>query len=124
MTNGGICETVDDCSGYPAENKLCIHDILQLINTPGGYCTSCCNEPGEDICAENIDCVGVTNALLICVAQCETDADCRQDEAYECRELYYIPEEFPRKYCLPNEDHLTPDPAYADEEVVCPWPWT
>ena len=118
---GTACETDDDCQGYPGVRR-CIHDILSLINVPGGYCTSCCDAEEIDGCAVGIDCVGANNVYLVCIAHCDSDEDCRQGDGYECRPIYYISEVFPGNYCLPNEDLVEPD-TDNPQEVDCPWPW-
>ncbi len=118
---GEACETDDDCQGYPGERR-CIHDILSLINVPGGYCTSCCDAEEIDGCDDGIDCVGANNVYLVCLAHCDSDEDCRQGDGYECRSIYYISDVFPGNYCLPNEDLVEPD-TDNPQEVDCPWPW-
>lgn len=118
---GEACETDEDCQGYPGERR-CVQDILSLINVPGGYCTSCCDAEEIDGCADGIDCVGANGVYLVCVAHCGSDEDCRQEEGYVCRPIYYIPEVFPGNYCLPTPDLVEPDTDNT-EELECPWPW-
>ena len=119
---GTACEVDADCSGYPLDEKRCIHNCLNVINVPNGYCTACCNEAGHDICAPGVDCVGEDGVYLVCLAHCLNDDDCRQDDGYECRPIYHIPDRFPGKYCLPVPELVEPD---TDDEstLVCPWPW-
>ena len=50
-------------------------------------------------------------------------AQCREDEGYECREIYYIPDQFPGNFCLPTPDLVEPDTDNITE-LDCPWPWT
>ena len=120
---GASCSDVSQCTGYPSSNKQCLQDVMGLVNCPGGYCTACCNTPGEGICGQGIDCVGAENAYLICLERCETDADCRTEDHYLCHEgLYYMENIFIGKYCLPDMDHITPEPG-AGQLVECPWPW-
>jgi len=120
---GEACENDEDCQGYPGERR-CLHDVLGLINVPGGYCSSCCDEEEIDGCAPGIDCVGANNVYVVCLAHCETDADCRQSEGYVCIPIYYIPDVFPGTYCLPNADLVEPDTDQPTQELDCPWPWT
>ncbi len=119
---GAGCADVSECGGYPATEKRCLQDVMGIVNCPGGYCTACCNEAGEGICGQGIDCVGVYDAYLVCLERCETDADCRTEDHYICHEgLYYMETVFTGKYCLPDADHATPESAAA--AMVCPWPW-
>ena len=121
---GSACDVDEDCKDYPSNEKRCIHNCVGLINTPGGYCTSCCDEAGRDVCAPGIDCVGFDDVYLVCLAHCHSDTDCRQDEGYECRPIYFIPDDFPGNYCLPREEFVEPDDQDASiEEALCPWPW-
>ena len=120
---GAGCSDAADCVGYPAAHKRCLQDVMTLVNCPGGYCTACCNEPGENVCGQGIDCVGATNAYLICLERCETDADCRTEDHYICHEgLYYMADTFSGKYCLPDADHITPE-TNDSQITTCPWPW-
>jgi hypothetical protein len=120
---GASCETNADCEalGYPGEAR-CVHDVIGLINAPGGYCTACCNAEEIGGCAQNIDCVGANNVYLICLSHCDSDADCRQDGDWECREIYYIPDQFPGKFCLPVPELVQPDTDNLTD-IDCPWPW-
>jgi hypothetical protein len=119
---GSSCTDVSECEGYPAAEKRCLQDVMGIVNCPGGYCTACCNVPGEGVCGQGIDCVGVTNAYLVCLERCETDADCRTEDFYVCHEgLYYMETIFTGKYCLPDANHVTPESAAT--AMVCPWPW-
>ncbi|MBN2802006.1 MAG: hypothetical protein JXR91_02810 [Deltaproteobacteria bacterium] len=120
---GTACTDVSDCDGYPSNEKRCITQVMGLIKSPGGYCTACCNEENrKDACGPGIDCVGANNAYLVCLARCKTDADCRTDDNYECRSIYYLDSVLTDKYCMPDEAHMTPDPSDTNE-MTCPWPW-
>jgi hypothetical protein len=123
---GAACVDDADCQGYPSDTdfpKCCLSDVLGLINAPGGYCGACCNEEAQDGCAENIDCVGANLTYTICLAHCDSNEDCRQDEGWECRELYYIPDNFPGTYCLPDSEHVAVDTDMPPDDPNCPWPW-
>jgi len=123
---GAACETDEDCNGYPnstAFPKCCLTDVLGLINAPGGFCTACCNEEAQNGCAQNIDCVGANNVYTICIAHCDSSSDCRQDEGWECRGMYNIPDQFPGTYCLPDQDHVDVDTDKPQDDPNCPWPW-
>ena len=118
---GEACEQHSDCEGYPGERR-CLRDVLGLINSPEGYCSACCDEPGPDVCAPGIDCVGDTGVYLICIMHCNSDADCRTEDGYICREIYYVPDDFPGTYCVPKPE--LSKPSKDDHlDVDCPWPW-
>ena len=119
---GAACDSDDDCTGYPSDGR-CIENVLGMIDTPGGYCTACCNAAATDGCAEGIDCVGVDDVFLVCLARCQTDADCRQNENYECRPIYYLDSRFKGNYCLPDQDHVTPEEGAIQSDPHCDWPW-
>src|SRR5262245_11873124 len=89
---GDDCQTSADCSAQ--ENRLC--DITQ----PGGYCTVFNCEPGA--CSDEGVCVAFTTSLSVvpgcndpnafsrfersfCLANCETNDDCRDD--YICADM-------------------------------------
>ncbi len=121
---GGPCETDDDCTGY-SDRARCIQDnILGVINVPGGYCSACCDEAGS-YCADNIQCIGIDDLYLICAVQCDEHEDCRQDEGYECRTIppYLDTSPFPGTFCLPDKEHMEPEPGTPPTEVDCDWPW-
>ena len=120
---GAACVEHGDCVDYPGQRR-CLKNVIGLINVPGGYCSSCCNEPGEDVCGPGIDCVGADGVYLICLSRCASDADCRQDGGFcECRSIYYIPDQFPGNYCLPKPEYSEPSPEDAQTDPDCPWPW-
>lgn len=121
---GSACDEESQCAGYPAENKRCLSNVMGLVDSPGGYCTACCDEAGEGVCGQGIDCVGAYNSFLICLERCDTNADCRTEDHYECHAgLYYMETIFPGKYCLPDAEHAVPDDATA-QNTTCPWPWS
>jgi hypothetical protein len=59
----------------------------------------------------------------VCLTHCTSDSQCRVEQGWECRELYYISSDFPGDFCLPDADHATPDPQYQGEMPNCDWPW-
>ena len=124
---GAACLDDEDCQGYPGSDtfpRRCLTDVMMMFNAPGGFCTACCNAPAINGCADNIDCVGALNAFTICVAHCDSSSDCRQDEGWECRGMYYIPADFPGTFCLPDEDHKDVDTETQEpDDPNCPWPW-
>ena len=76
---GDECDTALDCSSQGS--RQC--DRTQ----PGGYCTILGCERGT--CPEESVCVKFRPSLeriavTYCMAECETDSDCRGDEGYEC----------------------------------------
>lgn len=76
---GDECETALDCSS--SGSRQC--DRTQ----PGGYCTIVGCERGT--CPEESVCVKFRPSLeriavTYCMAKCETDSDCRDDDGYEC----------------------------------------
>jgi len=121
---GTACVDDEDCQGYgTAENRRCLTDVLGLVNAPNGFCTACCDAEEINGCAENIDCVGVNDTYVICLAHCDSHEDCRQSEGWECRQIWYMdPAIFPGTYCLPDAEHVTPDTDALDDPQ-CPWPW-
>ncbi|MBN2341253.1 MAG: hypothetical protein JXX29_09960 [Deltaproteobacteria bacterium] len=121
---GSACEEESECSGYPSENKRCLFNVMGLVDSPGGYCTACCDTPGENECGPNVDCVGANNSFLICLERCATDADCRTEDNYECHAgLYYMDTIFPGKYCLPSPEYSVVPEGEAPQNTTCPWPW-
>ncbi len=120
---GAPCENDGDCSGYPGERR-CIHNVMGIINVPGGYCAACCDYEEIDGCADNIDCVGANNAYVICLAHCDSNEDCRDAPEWECRPIYYLDETFTGNYCLPKPEYAEVDTDNPGPEVTCPWPWT
>jgi hypothetical protein len=76
---GDECDTALDCSSQGS--RQC--DRTQ----PGGYCTILGCEQGT--CPEDSVCVKFRPdleriAVTYCMASCETDSDCRNDEGYKC----------------------------------------
>jgi hypothetical protein len=123
---GAACVTDEDCNGYPGSAQFprrCLTDVLGLINAPGGFCTACCNAEEKDGCAKNIDCVGANSVYTICLAHCNAASQCRQSEGWACLPLYYIPENFPGDFCLPDQDHVEVDTDKPKDDPNCPWPY-
>ncbi len=118
----GPCVTHEDCTGYPSPR--CIDSsILGIINAPGGYCTACCNVPGE-WCAEGVQCIGLddgTIRYLICAATCDSDDDCRGEDNWVCRKVpdYLDTTAFPGDFCLPDNDHITADQDAVVTDLEC-----
>ncbi len=90
---GDACTTAADCSS--------VGELLCDTSYPGGYCTNSC-EPGT--CPEDAVCVSFRFARSIeatcndpqqpspyertfCMATCEDDGDCRDDDDYACIEV-------------------------------------
>lgn len=119
---GSPCDDDADCQEINPE-WVCIHSVIDLINAPGGYCTACCNASGQDGCAPGIDCVGADGVYLVCLGHCAGNDQCRTAIGWECRDLYYIGDDFPGEFCLPDTDHAAPDTDYEGEMPDCNWPW-
>jgi hypothetical protein len=124
---GAACVTDEDCTGYPGSTdlpKCCLTDVLGLINAPGGFCTRCCNLVAADGCAPNIDCVGANSAYTICLAHCDSNEDCRTDEGWECRGIYYLEDPLiTGTFCLPDQAHVEVDTDQPLDDPHCQWPW-
>jgi len=121
---GAPCQINDQCTGYH-EDARCIHSVMSVIDVPDGYCAACCNEPGKDICAQGIDCVGLNEAYLICLAHCDSVEDCRDDGKWDCLPLPYTMDQlFPGTFCLPTAEYAGPDTDDTDDhDPGCDWPW-
>ncbi|MCP4676713.1 MAG: hypothetical protein GY854_14615 [Deltaproteobacteria bacterium] len=119
---GSPCAVHDDCTGYP--RSRCIDSsILGIINAPGGYCTACCDKPGE-WCAEGVQCIGLddgTIRYLICAATCNSDADCRTEDNWVCRKVppYLDTTAFPGDFCLPDNDHIEANTDNPATDLEC-----
>jgi hypothetical protein len=111
-TVGEACSTVDDCGGIPSAAPNCLTDIMGYVSLPGGYCSADCTTSDE--CGVDGFCLNVV-ILAICVKECDTSADCREAEGYECAEPPYIGG---GPYCLPIFE-MPEDPidAVTDMEV-------
>jgi hypothetical protein len=121
---GGPCTDNSDCTGY--ERARCVpSSILGVIAVPGGFCTACCDKAGEE-CATGINCIGYDDVYLVCAATCTSDAQCRVEEGYACRPLNEVTDNLvpdTQTYCLPDEEHQTPDPNDPEYDIQCDWPW-
>lgn len=118
---GAPCQEDKDCKNMPGGR--CVFNIVEVINAVGGYCLSCCNTPGVDVCAPGIDCVGVDEVYLICLNRCTSDNQCREAEGYKCLPIWYLDEIFAGNYCLPDADHVQPGPDDVPTDPHCDWPW-
>jgi hypothetical protein len=119
---GSPCVDDADCQAIDSR-FLCIHSVIDLIGAPGGYCTACCNQSGKDACATGIDCVGADGVYLVCISHCTSNSQCRAEDGWVCREMYYISNDFPGDFCMPDTDHATPDTDHQGEMPDCDWPW-
>lgn len=71
-TVGLACTTADDCDN----GQTCFTD------TPGGYCSSTCQQEGTDEECPGGSVCAAHSGRLLCSTVCETKEDCRAD--YEC----------------------------------------
>ena len=120
---GGPCTENADCTGY--DRARCIPtSILNVVAVPGGFCTACCDAPGEE-CATGIRCIGVEEIYTVCAVTCVSDAECDVERGYACRPLNEVTATMPDtdKYCLPDEAHQTPPPNEPEYDIQCDWPW-
>jgi hypothetical protein len=121
---GGPCTDNSDCTGY--DRARCIpSSILGVIAVPGGFCTACCDKAGED-CATGLKCIGYDDVYLVCAATCTSDDQCNVELGYACRPLNEVTDNLvpdTQTYCLPDEEHQTPDPNDPEYDIQCDWPW-
>jgi hypothetical protein len=120
---GKACEVHEDCANIPGGLGRCVFDVVEFINLEGGYCAACCNKPALDGCAPGIDCVGADEVYLVCINHCTDNSQCRTDENYECRPLWYLDSIYPGDYCLPDADHVEPPEGSVPTDPECDWPW-
>ena len=78
-STGDSCQSSLTCS--PLGDRYC--DVTQ----PGGYCTVAGCEAGS--CPDDSVCVRfrpseLRLSSLYCMAECDDDGDCREDEGYRC----------------------------------------
>ena len=117
---GRACETNADCTDLP--DGQCIHNIMDIIHAPRGFCSACCNKAGIDICAAGIDCVGLDDNFTICINTCFSDDQCR--EGYECKPVPYLNSYYQgRNYCMPDAENAIIPEGVPATEPDCDWPW-
>jgi hypothetical protein len=110
---GAACTTSRDCHEGVApvcwERKLLNDD--DLLDAPGGYCSSRCRDDSE--CGGKNRCVDFGPYGRFCLAGCADANTCRHDD-YSC--LYYdVSGDMINGVCLPNADLLDCNP----KEVRC-----
>jgi hypothetical protein len=75
---GGSCTTFGDCN----QGSLCREDPFIF---PGGFCQGRgCTVGDNSTCAPGGRCIEVGGGSPFCVPDCDTSADCREDEGYFC----------------------------------------
>jgi hypothetical protein len=73
----------EDC---PGDRKVCISEVM-TVTIPNGYCSVPCDPgAGTDTCPPGSRCNSLPFGPLsgLCLATCETAADCRESDGYTC----------------------------------------
>ncbi len=69
------------CEGPPMTPSTCDEGMVCGFG-PGGYCTAVCF--GGSACPGDGVCTSTVRAGRLCMARCQTDADCRVEQGYVC----------------------------------------
>jgi hypothetical protein len=89
---GAVCRVDKDCKAGPnMQAGKCVFKLNvngNMIDFPGGYCTSACDPGGNTVGGQNIQCPGGNGTCLdlggdnMCVTLCSNTANCRN--CYAC----------------------------------------
>ncbi len=109
---GAPCATDADCIAVLGEGGTCLKDILKVYAMPGGYCSTYCALPDQQMtyipmaadCELGADCVGLMGYFEGCALPCTDDSQCPRG-GYECRQMPVISNADDPTYCLMTEDN-------------------
>ena len=108
---GAPCENDADCVAVLGDGGICLKDILGVYTLPGGYCSTDCDMPDQQVtyipmapdCKLAADCVGLMGFFEGCSFPCTDNSQCPR-EGYECRRMPEISNEGDPTYCLMTEE--------------------
>ena len=108
---GHACASDDDCIALLGDDAVCLKDILELYELPGGYCSKPCELPPETAyfpdhpaCGPGATCIGADGYFEACTIECEDDDECPR-EGYECRLMPTIGQNGDPRFCLMTDAH-------------------
>lgn len=103
---GAPCSSDADCKAIIDEDAVCVTNIVDAFEAPGGYCSKNCSLPDENTkyvenatdCNGEATCLGVDGFFEACAVPCEDDSQC--DRNYICRTMPIVGEAGDPKFCL------------------------
>lgn len=108
---GAPCMQDSDCTPLLGEDGVCVTNILEVYDLPGGFCTKYCDLPDAGTSFEHdneqcspdggVTCVGANGLFTACILECETSDQCGR-EGYGCRTMPTLAAEGDPKFCLMN----------------------
>jgi hypothetical protein len=108
---GAPCVQDADCVALLGAEAVCIQNILNVYDLPGGYCTRNCDLPNTSVTFEldstqcdpdgGVHCVGVQGNFTACAPPCTSHDQCGR-EGYGCRLMPTIAAEGDPTFCLMN----------------------
>jgi hypothetical protein len=93
---GDPCSTSGDCGGVPGAGRLCLTNLMGMLEFPGGYCSADCTSSSE--CGTQGDCIDI-GGFTYCAKRCTSASECRTGEGYSC---VPPPGSSTGTYCLPT----------------------
>lgn len=109
---GHACANDDDCIGILGAGAVCLKDVLELYELPGGYCSKHCQlppqtayVPDDPTCGRGVFCIGADGYFEACALECEDDSECPR-EGYECRIMPTIGQPQDPKFCLMKDEFM------------------
>ena len=89
-TVGDRCYSSTQCAGVPGTGRLCLTTLMGYLTFPGGYCSAACTSDVE--CGPEGKCMDVYDLGNFCLKMCDSAADCRTSEGYDCTAITGAPE--------------------------------
>ena len=104
---GAPCMDDADCVPLIGPDAICIPNILDTFDAPGGYCTRPCEQPDDETFESpnfpgckgggEASCIGANGIFTACAFPCTSSDQCHR-EGYVCRTVPLVNSEL--KYCL------------------------
>lgn len=108
---GAPCTTDDECVPILGDGAVCVQNILNVYDLPGGFCTKYCELPDTNTsfvhdapdCDPNggVTCVGAKDLFTACIKPCSSDDQCGR-EGYGCRQMPTLAQAGDPEFCLMN----------------------
>jgi hypothetical protein len=110
-TWGHACVSDDDCVALLGDDAVCLKDVLELYELPGGYCSKLCEiapqtlyEFDDPTCGPGVVCIGADGYFEACAVECDDNSDCPR-EGYECRRMPTLSVAGDPMFCLMTDAH-------------------
>jgi len=114
---GGSCSENSDCAG----DANCVGWFFE-----GGYCTTRCSNGDDSTCPGDAKCATMgmgQRKIMLCLASCASDKDCRTDEGYRCQPQFGSKSGVCYQKCSENSECSDEDATCTEDGHCAPENW-